>query len=175
MHRETLTILAGAVVAVALQVVISPNIAIFQAQPSFLIVYTLVLAMIAPGDALYVTAFALGLVGDLLGYGPVGALPLILIVSSFVAARVHATFANGMVVVPLVTLMVTSMLVEMVYAVFVLAFGLQASPVDAFLYRAVPSSLYDCVIGLLLYPLMTRVIDASQTKMSSVMPGPRVR
>ena len=175
MYRETATIAIGAVVAIILQIVLAPNIAIFQAQPNFLIVYTLVLAMVAPSDAMYVVAFVLGIVGDLLGYGPVGALPMLLVATSFVASNVHATFANGKVFVPLVTLVVSSMLVEMLYAAFVLAFGLQASPIDAFLYRAIPCSLYDCIIGLLLFPIMSRLIDASQAKMESVTPGPRVR
>lgn len=175
MQRETTISIVGAVVAVILQVVLAPNIAIFSAMPNFLIVYTLVIAMLLPGDALYAIAFALGMVSDLLGYGPVGALPFLLLIASFAASRAFAVFSNGTVFIPLAVLMVFSMLVEMFYAAFVVALGTSVGPIDAFIYRALPCTLYDCVLGLLLYPIMSHFLVAKQATMGSAIPMPRLR
>ena len=47
---------------------------------------------------------------------------------------------------------------EMLYGALLIGLGLSASPVDAFLYRALPCTLYDCVVGLVLYPIIARLL-----------------
>ncbi len=175
MQHETTIAVVGAIIAVVLQVVLAPNIAIFSAMPNFLVVYTLVLSMLMEGDSFIVFAFVLGMTSDLLGYGPVGSMAFLLIIASFAASRAFAVFGNGTVFVPLAVLMILSMLAEIFYAVFVVTSGMTSGVIDAFLYRAFPCALYDCVVGLLIYPIMSHFLVTEQATMGSATPTAHLR
>ena len=173
MFGDSVRIFIGAVLAVLLQVLISPNIAIFHAMPNLLVVYTLIVAMVAPGSSHVVLAFCMGMISDLLGYGPVGAMPLLLMLACVAASRIHGAFANGTLFIPLVVLAVAILLIEFLYA-FIAVGVAGTSPLDAFVYRALPCTLYNCVIGLVLYPLAARFFSNSQPQYGSVVPGPHL-
>ncbi len=151
MRSELLPVVVGAVAALLLQIVLAPNIAVFSAMPNFLVVYVLVVAMVRPGTSLYVLAFVLGLLSDLLGYGPVGATPFLLILASAVVSRAFAVLNNDTVFVPLALFMAADFVVEFLYSAFLI--GLADSAVDALIYRALPCALYSTVVGLVAYPL----------------------
>ncbi len=170
MQRTTIVIIIGAIAAVLLQIIVAPNIAIFSAMPNFIIVYVLVIAMIMPGNAVYITAFALGLLADFLGYGPIGALPFILLVVTALASWAFTTFDNDTVFIPLGILMICALISELVYALFMLACGLQVDPVGALVYRALPCALYDCVVGLIVYLLMVHFFGRTDKPMGHAAP-----
>ena len=170
--REGVVIAVGAVVALLLQIVVAPNIALFSAQPNFLLAYVLVVAIARPLDAGPVLPFALGLVCDLLGSGPVGGYAFLFVIVSFIASRAFSVLDNDTLFMPLVIFVAATVLVEALYAAFLLALGFDASALDVFLYRALPCALYDCVIGLVLYPLAARVLAGA----APAQPGtPRLR
>ena len=73
--RDGIAVAVGAVVAVLLQVVVAPNIALFGAMPNFVVAYALLVAIVRPMAAGPVMPFVLGLVFDLVSGGPVGAMP----------------------------------------------------------------------------------------------------
>ncbi|WP_283171370.1 rod shape-determining protein MreD [Curtanaerobium respiraculi] len=171
MSREMKLIVIGGIVTVLLQVVIAPNIAIFQVVPNFMLVYSLVIAMLLPRDSVLVLAFALGLTSDLLGYGPVGGLAFLLTLAAFAAQRLHAVFGHDTVGAPLAILIALSLVVDILYAAFLLALSASLSPLDAFVYRALPCALYDAVLGLILYPLASRFIQGVQPTMKPVGPS----
>lgn len=175
MPSDRILIALGGVVAVLCQVLIAPNIMLFEATPNFLIVYTLLVAMLVPDDEHYVLAFVMGMISDLLGYGPVGAMAFLLIAASFVASRLHMAFANGSVFVPLIVMMLTIFVVEALYALVVYLSGASITLGDAFGLRALPMTVYDCVLGLLLYPVLRRVFSASPMAVESVATGPHMR
>ena len=175
MPNERLRIAIGGVVAVLLQVLLAPNIAIFSVIPNLLIVYTMLIAMVVPEEDHFVLAFTMGMTSDLLGYGPVGALPLLLIVASLVASRLHEGFANGTVFVPLLAMMVAIALVELLYAILMIVSGAGVSLLDALVYCALPATLYDCVLGILLFPLVRRLFTSSPMAVESVSTGPHAR
>ena len=50
-ERSNAVVAVGAVVAVLLQIVVAPNIALFSAQPNFLLAYVLVVAIVRPNEA----------------------------------------------------------------------------------------------------------------------------
>lgn len=171
MSREMKLIVIGGIVTVLLQVVIAPNIAIFQVVPNFMLVYSLVIAMLLPRDSVLVLAFALGLTSDLLGYGPVGGLAFLLTLAAFAAQRLHAVFGHDTVGAPLAILIALSLVVDILYAAFLLVLSASLSPLDAFVYRALPCALYDAVLGLILYPLASRFIQGVQPTMKPVGPS----
>ena len=150
--REGIVIAVGAVVALLLQIVVAPNIALFSAQPNFLLAYVLVVAIARPLDAGSVLPFALGLVCDLLGSGPVGGYAFLF------ASRAFSVLDNDTLFMPVTIFVVATFAAEMLYGALLIGLGLSASPVDAFLYRALPCTLYDCVVGLVLYPIIARLL-----------------
>lgn len=170
--REGIVIAVGAVVALLLQIVVAPNIALFSAQPNFLLAYVLVVAIARPLDAGSALPFALGLVCDLLGSGPVGGYAFLFVIVSFIASRAFSVLDNDTLFMPLVILVVSTLVVELFYAVFLMGTGFSAGPLDVFLYRALPCALYDCVVALVMFPLALRFLASRDPQ----QPGkPRLR
>ena len=114
----------GAVIAVLLQVVVAPNIALASALPNFVLAYALVLAVVRPDRTGPMLAFVLGLVFDLLGSGPVGAMAFLLVLVTFLASRAFSVLDNDTLFMPLVILVVSTLVVELFYAVFLMADGI---------------------------------------------------
>lgn len=175
MQSETKIAVGGAIVAVLLQVILAPNIALFGAVPNFLIVYALVVSMTLPTDGMLVMCFCLGLISDLLGYGPVGSLAFLLVLSGFFAGRMYQMFGNGQMIMALITLVVFAFLTNIFYAAFLIGLTSDVSFADAFLYRALPCSLYECVLGLLVYPIMSHLLVDRRATMGSETPSLRLR
>ena len=171
MLRETKLVIIGSLVAILLQVILAPNIIIFQVMPNFILLYTLVVSMLIPLDSILIIAFILGLICDLLGYGPVGGMAFLLTLAAFAAQRLHAVFDSNSVGAPLLILIVLALLVDLCYAIVLLLISTDISPMDAFVYRALPCALYDCVLGLVLYPFAIRALMGSQPHMKSVSPS----
>lgn len=172
MARDNMVIVVGAILAVAAQIVIAPNIALFSAMPNFIVVYALLVAIVRPATSGPVLPFTLGLIFDLLSGGPVGAMALLLTLFAFLASRVFSVLDNDTLFMPLVIFIVSATVIESLYGAFLLALGLDVGFLDAFVYRALPCALYDCVVGLVLYPFAARVLGGT----TLAQPGmPRLR
>lgn len=156
MTRENIVVAIGAVVAVLLQIIVAPNIMLFSSMPDFVVVYVLIVAILRPHSAGPVLPFILGLILDLLGGGPVGAMAFLLVLASFVTSRTFAVLDNGTLFMPLVVFAAATLIVEFLYAVLLVATGVDMSLVDAFVYRVLPCTLFDCVVGFILYPFLSR-------------------
>ena len=157
-ERNNIVVAVGAVLAVLLQIVVAPAISVLNAQPNFLLAYVLVVAIVRPLEAGPVLPFALGLVCDFLGTGPLGGMAFLFVLVSFAAARAFSVLDNDTLFMPLTIFAAGAFAVEMLYAALLMALGFSASPLDAFLYRALPCTLFDCVVGLVLYPIMARLL-----------------
>ena len=175
MQRELIVAIVGAVVAIVFDVVISPNIALFSATPNAMVAYAIVIAMLYRGDAVYVIAFVMGLLSDLLGFGPVGALPFLLVLAAFCITRAAGMFDNGTLFVPLVTLALFIVLIELLHAGFMLAFGVGISVIDAIVYLALPCAAFDVVLGLVLYPVMSHFLVERRQGLGTEPPTARLR
>ena len=170
--RDGIAVAVGAVIAILAQIIIAPNIALFSAMPNFVVVYALLVAIVRPGASGPVLPFVLGLVFDLVSGGPVGAMAFLLVLVTFLASRAFVVLDNDTLFMPLVTFVVGALVVEVLYGAFLLALGFDASFLEVFLYRALPCALYDSVVGLILYPLATRVLAGA----APAQPGtPRLR
>lgn len=159
--RASLIVLVGAVVAVLLQIVIAPNIAISGAMPNFLLIFTMIVAIACPREGGVVLPFVLGLLFDLMGGGPVGAMAFLMTLFSFLASRAFSVLDNENLFMPFVTLAVSMLVVELLYGVFLVWFGVDVPLSEAFLYRGLPCALYDAVVSLILYPLMSRFLASA--------------
>ena len=84
----------GAIIAVVLQIALAPNIALFGVVPNFIMAYVLIVSIVCPDQSGPVFAFVLGLLFDLLGTGPVGAMAFLLTGVSFLAKRIFMLVNN---------------------------------------------------------------------------------
>lgn len=157
--RETLYVVGGAVVAVLLQIILAPNIRLFGAMPNIILAYALCVAVLRPGGAGPVFAFVLGLMYDLLGSAPVGAMAFLLVLATFVIARAFSVLNNDTAFMPLVLIAIVCAAVEVLYALFMLAFGVPAGLGEALMFRVLPCALYDCAAAFLLFPLVSLLIS----------------
>lgn len=66
-EKNNLVLVVGAIVAFVLQIALAPAVALFSAQPNFLLAYALVVAIVIPTEAGPVLPFAMGLLYDLTG------------------------------------------------------------------------------------------------------------
>lgn len=160
----------GAVIAVVLQIILAPNIAIMGTMPQFIIVYALASAMLLPREGAYVLVFCLGMVGDLLGYGPVGALPFILLIAVLAIDFAQKTFGNGTLFVSCIIVVAFTIAVHFLHAAFMIAMTTGYTALDAFLLVAIPESLYDSVLAVLCYMALRRLLSPGQASMASVGP-----
>ena len=160
----------GALLAVVLQIVLAPNIAIMGTMPHFIIAYAVAISLVLPRNQVYVLAFALGMIGDLLGYGPVGALPFILLIVALTIDLAQKTFGNGTLFVSCIIVVAFTIVVHFLHAAFMVAMTSTYSAADAFLLIAVPEALYDCVIAVLCYLAIHRLLSPGETAMASVGP-----
>ena len=160
----------GALLALVLQIVLAPNVAIVSTAPSFVVAYAVALAMTLSGTPCYLIAFALGMLGDLLGFGPVGVLPFILLVASFAIDRAQAVFGNGTLFVACVIVVVSVIVVHLAHAAFLVALASSYSAADALRLVAIPQSLYDSVLAVLIYLLLRRMAAPPQAGMAHIGP-----
>ena len=175
MQRETILALIGAVAALVLDIVISPSLMVFSATPNFIIAYAVVLSMVHRSNATFIIAFALGMLADLLGYGPVGCLAFLLVLVSFASSRVSAAFDDGALMTPMVLMAIFIAAVELLHAVVMLALTSGVSAIDAIVYLAIPCTMFDIVLGLILYPILSRIFVAKRPTMGSEPPTARLR
>ena len=100
-EKNNLVLVVGAIVAFVLQIALAPAVALFSAQPNFLLAYALVVAIVIPTEAGPVLPFAMGLLYDLTGTGPVGGMALLLVIACFLASRVFSLVDNDTLFMPL--------------------------------------------------------------------------
>ncbi|MFR7495167.1 MAG: hypothetical protein ACLUVF_11035 [Adlercreutzia sp.] len=87
-----------------------------------------------------------------------GALAFVLVLVTFLASRLFMALNNDTLFMPVAIMLACIMLVEVMYGLIVVVCGADVPLGEAFLYRTLPCMLYDCVIGLLLYPIAARVM-----------------
>ena len=108
-----------------------------------------------------VLPFVLGLLFDLIGGGPVGAMAFSLTLFTYLVARYSAHVGNDSTVMSIVYMVLALLLVELSYGAILLLFGYNANLFEALAYRVVPCFVYDMVIACLLYPLARRFVQPS--------------
>lgn len=159
MRHDLVATTLGALIVLLAQIIIAPNIVIVSAMPNFILAYVLVLAITRSTQrSTLVFSFVLGLSYDFLSHGPVGAMALLCVLAAYFVSRVFTVLANDTLFMPITCMVVGAIVVELLYASFMMAFGIETSLLSAFLYKALPCALYDCVIALILYPLALRFL-----------------
>ena len=166
--RKSIAVAAIAAVAVLLQLVLAPYIAIANAVPDIVAVTAVLVAVVRTERAGYVLPFVLGLLFDLFSGGPVGPMALILLLVCFFAARLQAALDNDTPVMPLLVAAVSLLVIEVVYAIILAVLGHGAGLAGLVIYRALPVFVYDLVLAIILYPLIKRLLSEAAPIQSSI-------
>lgn len=156
---ERIFVIVGALVALLLQVVVAPYIAIASIVPNFVVAYVCAIAIARAHSFGAVLPFLMGLLFDLVGGGPLGAMAFSLTLFTCVISRVFAGASNDTLFVAIAFLALGILLVELSYGIFLLLFGYNASIVEAIAYRIAPCFAYDFVIALIVFVASRRFVQ----------------
>ncbi|MFR5194255.1 MAG: rod shape-determining protein MreD [Eggerthella lenta] len=135
-----------------LQITVAPSITLFEAVPNFIVAFCIVRAIITPASSGSVMPLVMGLLFDLMGsdYGCSGLCARAGNVSGLAAVHGSTTYCSCR----WPSCWRASSL-QVMYGLIVVVCGAVRRRV---LYRTLPCMLYDCVIGLLLYPIAARLM-----------------
>lgn len=159
MGGERIVIGVAAFVAVLLQVLLAPHIAIGYALPNFMVAICLVAAILRHEFSNPVLPFALGLIFDFASGGPVGAMALSLTITTTFGSWLYERVKNDTAFMAISVLALSVFVTELIYGVVFLLFGYPAGVLEAFVYRMLPCFAYDFVIALALYAFLSRFFN----------------
>lgn len=153
---ERIFTVVGAVVVLLLQVVVAPYIHVFSAVPNFIVAYTCAMAVARSHSFGPVMPFVLGLLFDIVGGGPIGAMAFSLTLFTCVVSRVFSGANNDTAFMAIAFVALAVLLVDLSYGIFLLLFGYNASLFDAIAYRIAPCFVYDVIISLVAFLVARR-------------------
>lgn len=148
----------GGLIVIALQLFIGPIISINAVVPNLLLAYTIVCIVIRPDKMHLVFAFVMGLIYDLCFSGPVGAMAFVMVVFSFIVAKVLLRLPEINLGISLLTIGVSVFFVELFYGVFQMSIMISASFMDILAYRILPCTIYDVILAFVMFAIMARLI-----------------
>jgi len=172
LNNKILSAVIALLVAFLLQVAVGPSIAIMSVRPNFLLIVTIIMALVnGPVEGAFVGFFA-GLLLDLLGTGPFGPAALVMCIVGYLAGVLHERiFAQGWLL-PVLVLAATSFLNEVFYLIVSLLLGQQMSFFSALLTKAIPTVLYTTLVAVIVFPIVSRLLQEKPT-MATVRHMPR--
>ncbi|MDR3052910.1 MAG: rod shape-determining protein MreD [Coriobacteriales bacterium] len=151
-------------VAVVLQIMIAPNIAINDVVPNFMLVAVVLIAINHGTTPSCTAGFVLGLLYDLFAQGPLGVMALILTILAYSTSSLNkGMFANSWLI-GLLTLVVAALFGELLHSVFLTVIGSETEFLKSLVIRTLPSMLYDAVLGLVLFPILARFGSRKKTE-----------
>ena len=162
--KRLIVALAGAAIALILQVVLAPAMEIGNAFPNFILAFVLACAVTRPEGGLLLP-FALGLIFDLMGNGPVGGMAFVCTALAFACSRLSVVLDNDTLFMPIVLIVAGSLLGNLVYGILVLACGSGVPVLEALVSCALPCALYDAVLALVMFPVLLRVMRLGDAQM----------
>ena len=166
--QSRIPLIIGLLIAVLLQLVFAPVITVGNAMPNFILAYVIALAFANKEGTNLLIAFFGGLVYDLSGIGPVGAMALICVVAMLVCSTVRRIVDSDGIIMPLIMLAIACFISEFLYGALMIACGIDVGLLDALLFRMLPCALYDIVIAIIAYLLCIRFLlrerDASEMR-----------
>ena len=77
---------------------------------------------------------------------------------SFLAKRIFMLVNNDTLFMPLLLAAISTLVIEPLYAAFMMAFGAGVSALDAFVFRALPGTVYNFLAALIFYPIVVRFL-----------------
>lgn len=149
------------VVCILLQAAVAPNIALLGAQPDFLLIPVVLVALrsgIGTGSA---AGFCLGVLYDAMSSGTIGCMALVFVLVAWAVGALGASLSTDSAVVALVFALAASLFSECLYAVAVLLTTTDASgALGAFVCRTLVGFLYTALFsGIALFTITLAMGD----------------
>lgn len=158
LNRDNLIMIIGAVIAVVLQVVIAPYIAVEYATPNFMAVYAIVVAVVRPSsNRVAILAFVMGLLYNLLIGGPVGSLAIALLIVCILCGRSMVLLDNDTKFMPIFLVLIGVLVTQVIYAILYAFGGTGIDLGQALMFRALPCTLYDAILGFVVFLVMSNL------------------
>ncbi|MDO8915690.1 MAG: rod shape-determining protein MreD [Coriobacteriia bacterium] len=162
MSRTLITGLA-LLAAVVLQVSVAPQLAVFGVVPNFVFLVVVTLALLEGPVTGCVAGFIGGLLFDLLGASVVGPYALVFCVAGYTAGLMNAhMFAEGWLL-PVSVVFIASVGAEITYGIIMAVLDIGLPFWSALVRIMLPGAVYNTVLAVLLYPLMTRLLRRDRT------------
>jgi len=158
------------VLAVILQIVLAPAMTIGSATPNFIAVYVLCATLRGASARPVLLAFVMGLIFDLIGSGPVGAMAFCLIIAAALASVGFRNMSNDSWVSAMIVIVVSCLLIELLYGIIMLLTGVGDGFGSALIHRILPCTLYDAVIAAFAYPVISRLVAPRGSKKTDSIP-----
>ena len=159
-----LPVVIGALIAIILQIVVAPNVNVLSAAPNFILCYVVAIAVGNARNVGYVLPFVCGLVYDIAGSGPVGAMAFVCVAVTFAASLAFQAFDNETLFIPVAIIIASCFLANIAYGILMIACGVDVGLLDALRCVCLPCGLYDTVLSLIAYPLVLRFALKGKTQ-----------
>lgn len=159
--KTKLVPLISAAIIVALQIIIAPIISIYSVVPNFIVAFVIVLSIVRKEDTTYLYAFVMGIISDLLTQVPFGLTPFLLLIISFALSRVFEVLDKSSFVMVLVSCAVSLLFYELIVVIAQLVLGYPAAFFDMIAARALPATVFNFIICVLLYFVARRFPEES--------------
>lgn len=155
---------AGALaVALVLQVMIAPHIALFGVTPNLLLLVVITLAFVEGSSAGATAGFIAGLLMDLLSTGPIGAWALVMSVTGYLSGSLRRNlFAEGWLA-PVTVGVITALVADFAYLIVVTVIGVGPAFWTALVRLVLPRALYNAVLVMLAYPWLARFLRTDRS------------
>lgn len=149
------------IVAVLLQLAISPQISLWGGTINFMVVITAVLAIcVEPGTAVYI-GFFMGLIYDFTSSVPAGLMTLLLTIMAYVASTAAQGETPGLNMESMRSIIISVLLVNLVNGLCLYLIGTESSLLYALGVHALVSSVLDILVAI---PFIWAVGSTVQTR-----------
>lgn len=160
------------VVCILLQMAIAPAITLGSAEPDFLLIAVLLVALRSGVGVGSVAGFSLGLLYDLIGDGTVGCMALVFTITAAIVGALGSGLSQRSPAVMCLVAVCSSFFTEIVYAVSVILTSASSAGAWAtIISHSVPSAFYSAVLACIALVTMGFVVADEQPTMGS---GPRL-
>ena len=150
-----------AIIALILQLAVSPAIAIFGVVPSFMLPAVILTAMKNGPFRSTIFGFLLGLIFDFCSLGPIGAMALVFTILAYVISTLGKDVFSGGVAVDIVIMVAAIAFGEFLVSVIYAVVGANQEFLFSLVGRVLPAIVYDAIIGILFLIVYNILVDNS--------------
>lgn len=153
----TSKIVVMGIVAFLLQVILSPNIAIGGISPNFFLVMLVPVCIISSQRGSVVTGFVFGLLFDLVGAGPVGAMALVMSAAGYFLSGMLSSIKLDRMSVWMIACAILSLVVSFVFCIVLSITGYEQSFFASIVFRVLPWTVYTLVAFAIAWPIYKKI------------------
>ena len=154
----------GSVITFLLQVMIAPNIAIYDVVPNFFLVFVVLNSMLTNRTRACATGFILGLLYDFLSPGAPGTMAFVLTIIGYSVGSLNKDLFAESWVSQVFFLLLASFFAELLHSVFLSILGFDTNFLTSLGMRVLPASIYNTLFGLVVIFIMFRLSERRKKK-----------